>query len=125
MELQSKIITGLERLGEVFRVLLWQKAKVYGISPIQIQILLFVANHQTSLANVSYLAKEFNVTKPTISDAVRVLLKKDFLAKDLSPADSRRYNPVGEERNGIRMGFASMNEKEMKEAMSILKKLLK
>ena len=41
---------------------------------------------------MSYLAKEFNVTKATISDAVRVLLKKGYLEKDFSPIDNRRYN---------------------------------
>ena len=92
MELHSKIIIGLERIGEVFKTLLWQKAKVYGISPIQIQILLFITRSNPNLANVSYLAKEFNVTKPTISDAVRILLKKGYVEKDYSPTDNRRYN---------------------------------
>ncbi len=92
VELHLKVIAGLERLGEVFKTLLWQKAKVHGISPIQIQILLFISSHRLALCNVSYLAKEFNVTKPTISDAVKVLLKKDYLVKDYSPTDNRRYN---------------------------------
>ena len=94
MELHLKVITGLERLAEVFKSLLWEKAKLHGISPIQIQILLFISNHETKLCNVSCLAKEFNVTKPTISDAVRVLLKKNFVEKDLSPIDNRRYNLI-------------------------------
>jgi len=92
LELESKIVGGLERLSEVLKALLWQKAKTYGISPIQIQILLFVSNHHTDISNVSYLAKEFNVSKPTISDAVKILLKKNYLAKDYSPIDNRRYN---------------------------------
>ncbi len=92
LSLESKILNGLERLSEALKALLWEKAKVYGISPIQIQILLFVANHKTEICNVSYLAKEFNVTKATISDAVRVLLKKEYLEKDYSPTDNRRYN---------------------------------
>lgn len=92
LDLSTKIIAGLERLSEVYKTLLWEKAKEHGISPIQIQILLFVAEHKNELANVSYLAKELLVTKPTISDAVRVLLKKDLLEKDFSPTDSRRYN---------------------------------
>ena len=92
MELPLKVIIGLERIGEVFKTLLWQKAKVHGISPIQIQILLFISKSNPNLANVSYLAKEFNVTKPTISDAVRVLLKKGYVEKDYSLADNRRYN---------------------------------
>ena len=92
MELHSKVITGLERIAEVFKTLLWEKAKLHGISPIQIQILLFVSDHNVKLCNVSHLAKEFNVTKPTISDAVRVLLNKGLLDKDFSPSDNRRYN---------------------------------
>ena len=92
MELESKILNGLERLSEVLKTLLWEKAKIHGISPIQIQILLFVSNHHLEICNVSYLAKEFSVTKATISDAVRVLLKKQFLEKDYSPLDNRRYN---------------------------------
>ena len=92
MNLEAKILNGLERLSEALKALLWEKAKIYGISPIQIQILLFVANHKIEICNVSYMAKEFNVTKATISDAVRVLLKKEYLEKDFSPVDNRRYN---------------------------------
>ncbi len=85
-------MNGLERLSEALKSLLWDQAKIYRISPIQIQILLFVSNHRTDLCNVSYLAKEFNITKATVSDAVRVLLEKELLEKDFSPADNRRYN---------------------------------
>ncbi|MEM1321599.1 MAG: MarR family winged helix-turn-helix transcriptional regulator [Bacteroidota bacterium] len=92
MNLATKILNGLERISEALKSLLWEKAKLYGISPIQIQILLFVVNHKTEICNVSYLAKEFNVTKATISDAVRVLLKKGYVKKDFSPTDNRRYN---------------------------------
>ena len=92
MELKSKVIAGLGRISEVFKTLLWEKTKLYGISPIQIQILIFVSDHRLSLCNVSYLAKEFGLTKPTISDAVKILLRKKMLEKDYSPADNRRYN---------------------------------
>lgn len=92
MNLEGNILNGLERLSEALKALLREKAKVYNISPIQIQILLFVANHKTEISNVSYIAKEFNVTKATVSDAVRILLKKEYLVKDFSPIDNRRYN---------------------------------
>ncbi len=91
-DLASKITVGLQRISEVFKVLLWEKAKHHGLSPIQIQILIFIANHKADYCNVSYLAKEFNVTKPTISDAVRVLDKKALIVKDYSSEDSRRYS---------------------------------
>ncbi|MEO1031932.1 MAG: MarR family winged helix-turn-helix transcriptional regulator [Bacteroidota bacterium] len=91
-DISSKIVAGLERISEVFKVLLWEKAKLVGLSPIQIQILVFIAYHKQSLCNVSYLAKEFNVTKPTISDAVRALDKKDLIVKDYSSSDNRSYS---------------------------------
>jgi DNA-binding MarR family transcriptional regulator len=91
-DISSKIVAGLERISEVFKVLLWEKAKLVGLSPIQIQILIFVAYHKQELCNVSHLAKEFNVTKPTISDAVRVLDKKELVIKDHSSSDNRSYS---------------------------------
>ena len=89
--LSNKIIAGLERVSEAFKVLLWEKAKLLGLSPIQIQILIFINYHKLEFCNVSHLAKEFNVTKPTISDAVKVLVKKELIEKMFSSSDSRRY----------------------------------
>lgn len=91
-DISSKIVAGLERVSEVFKILLWEKAKIVGLSPIQIQILLFVAFHKEALCNVSHLAQEFNVTKPTISDAIKVLHKKGMVSKETSASDSRSYS---------------------------------
>ena len=91
-DLSSKIIVGFERISEVFKILLWEKAKLVGLSPIQIQILIFITYHKIELCNVSHLAKEFNVTKPTISDAIRILDKKEMITKDYSSNDSRSYS---------------------------------
>lgn len=90
--LSHKIVVGLERISEAFRALLWEQAKVLGISPIQIQILIFIAYHKQELCNVSHLAKEFNVTKPTVSDAIKVLEKKKIIKKIPSSTDSRSYS---------------------------------
>jgi DNA-binding MarR family transcriptional regulator len=90
--LSGKIVVGFQRISEVFKILLWEKAKLVGLSPIQIQILIFIAYHKQELCNVSHLAREFNVTKPTVSDAVRILDKKGLITKDLSSADSRSYS---------------------------------
>lgn len=91
LDISSKIVAGLERVSEAFKVLLWEKAKLLGLSPIQIQILIFINYHKIDLCNVSHLAKEFNVTKPTISDAVKVLDKKELVEKVYSKSDSRSY----------------------------------
>lgn len=92
MDVKNKIILGLERISGVFKTLLLDKAKAYGISPIQIQILLFIENHSQELCNVTNLSKEYNLTKPTVSDAVKSLHSKGFVEKDFSSADSRSYS---------------------------------
>ena len=103
-EIIRKLTTGLERISEAFKVMLWEKAKEHGLSPIQIQILIFISDHKSELCNVSHLAKEFNITKPTISDAIRVLDKKGLIVKDFSPTDSRSYTifPSSEGKKMIR-----------------------
>lgn len=88
----AKIVTGIERLAEAIRVLLWDQAKETGLSPIQIQILLFVAYHTQRLTTVSHLAREFNMSKPTISDAVKSLYSKKLIKKDRYKDDLRTYS---------------------------------
>jgi DNA-binding MarR family transcriptional regulator len=88
----NKIAAGLERLSHVFKTLLWEKAKEFGLSPIQIQILIFIQYHSPEKNTVSYLAKEFNITKPTVSDAVKALEQKKLIEKISDNNDSRSYN---------------------------------
>lgn len=87
----NKIVAGLERLSHVFKTLLWEKAKQHGLSPIQIQLLIFIQYHSDEKNTVSYLAKEFSVTKPTVSDAIKVLEQKKLVTKFSDAADSRSY----------------------------------
>ena len=92
--LESKIVVGLERLSSAFRALLWEHAKEIGLSPIQIQLLIFTAFHPSHLCNVSHLAAEFNLTKPTISEAIRVLANKGLVSKQRSESDLRAFTIV-------------------------------
>lgn len=87
--LDAKITAGFERLSQVFRVLLWEKAKKYDLSPIQIQLLIFIKHHTKNKATVSYLAKEFNLTKATISDTIKILEQKEYITKVVNSNDSR------------------------------------
>lgn len=89
--LDNKIVAGLERLSQVFRILLWEKAKEYSLSPIQIQLLIFIRHHSADKTTISYLAQEFNFTKPTISDAIKVLEQKQFIKKTTDSTDTRSY----------------------------------
>lgn len=89
--LDSKIVAGLERLSQVFRILLWEKAKEHSLSPIQIQLMIFIQHHSQDKSTISYLAQEFNFTKPTISDSIKVLEQKQYIKKITDSVDTRSY----------------------------------
>ncbi len=91
-KIESKIVVALERVSEAFRVLLWNESKENALSPIQIQILIFIQFHSSEKCKVSYLATEFNMTKATVSDSVKVLLAKELVTKETDPADARSYS---------------------------------
>lgn len=85
----AKIVVALERVAEVFRVLLWSEGKENALSPIQLQILIFLRFHDVEKRTVSYLAREFAMTKATISDAVKALEQKQYIEKKTHTGDSR------------------------------------
>lgn len=87
-----KIVVALERIAEAFRVLLWQETKKTGLSPIQLQLLIFLLHHPEQTTTPSYLASEFNLTKATITDSLRMLLKKEMIEKHPDPNDARSYS---------------------------------
>lgn len=90
-KIESKIVVALERISEAYRVLLWNESKENALSPIQIQILIFLNFHTEEQCKVSYLAQEFNMTKATISDSVKLLLQKGLIQKFDDPIDTRSY----------------------------------
>ena len=89
--IEGKIVASLERISQSFRVLLWQKSKEFALTPLQMQILLFLLTQSEEKRKVSYLAKEFNVTKATISDTIKTLEHKSLILKENEITDSRSY----------------------------------
>ena len=88
---EHKLVAALERISQVFRVLLWKESKKYSLSPIQIQVLIFLLFHDENKRKITYLANEFNMTKATVSDSVKVLAEKGLLRREYETADSRSY----------------------------------
>jgi DNA-binding MarR family transcriptional regulator len=135
-DITSKIVVSLERISEAFKSLLWDYAKKNGLSPIQIQLLVFIAHHKNSFCKVSYLANEFNITKPTVSDAVKTLIKKELIKKIFSEIDNRSYTisltSKGKKMvkqtenfaNPIKNGVRKSNEKELEILYTSLNKLI-
>ena len=89
--IESKIVASLERISQAFRVLLWNESKEFSLSPIQIQVLIFLLHHPDQKRKVSYLAAEFNMTKATISDTVKTLEQKGLISKEFEQHDTRSY----------------------------------
>jgi DNA-binding MarR family transcriptional regulator len=89
--IESKIIAALERISQAFRVLLWEESKEHALSPIQVQVLIFVLFQSLEKCRVSYLADEFNMTRATMSDTIKALANKDLITKINDPNDHRSY----------------------------------
>jgi DNA-binding MarR family transcriptional regulator len=83
------VTAGLERLAQALRVLLWEQAQAHGLSPIQVQFLVYLKNHAKRDSRVSHLAKTFDLTKATVSDAVSTLEHKGYLERKPLREDKR------------------------------------
>lgn len=81
----------MSRLSEAYRILLWDYSKETRLSPIQIQFLLFISNHCKSECKISQIAKNFNLTQATVSDAIKSLETKGLVARKQSTSDGRVY----------------------------------
>jgi DNA-binding MarR family transcriptional regulator len=88
-DVDSKIVAATERIGQAFRVLLWREAKKHGLSPLQVQLLVYCLYHPGEHRQVTHLARDFSVTKPTISDPIATLEAKGLVAREPSAADGR------------------------------------
>lgn len=94
--LDEKIVSALERLSLASKILLWDAAKKEGLaekglSPIQIQFLLFLPNHMEGQCRVSQLAREFGLTQATVSNAVKSLVSKELVFRKPSRSNGRAH----------------------------------
>jgi|SRR6218665_1373178 len=89
--LDYKIVSGLDRISQVFKTLLLEKSKQFHLSPIQIQLLIFIRYHSEDKATISYLSQEFHLSKPTISETVKLLEQKKYITKFTDKNDTRSY----------------------------------
>lgn len=88
-DVAAKVVFALERLSHVFRIHWWEENKQLQLSPLQMQILIALRFHP-QLDAVSALAAYLELTDPTVSDAVRVLVEKGYAQKREDSADRRR-----------------------------------
>ncbi|MFY9269586.1 MAG: MarR family winged helix-turn-helix transcriptional regulator [Candidatus Manganitrophaceae bacterium] len=102
-DIDSKIVAALERISQVFRALLWEEAKEEKISPLQIQLLVYLSHHPPGFCRVSHLAKEFEMSQATISDAVTSLEEKSLVTR-VPLAEDGRVSTIQLTTKGKRAG---------------------
>ncbi len=85
----AKIYAALEKVHDVVKAAQWNMAKHHGLSPLQLSVLLFVKNHAPNLNKPAVLAKEFLVTKPTMTETINALSRKGLVLKEKDIKDTR------------------------------------
>ena len=115
--IESKIVASLERITQAFRVLLWNETKEFSLSPIQIQVLIFLLHHSEEKRKVTYLADEFNMTKATISDTIKTLEQKKLIKKEYEQHDTRSYIIHLTTKGKVVAGKTSLFAKEIQVAI--------
>lgn len=135
-DIDAKIVAGLERISHVLRYLMWEKGKEFGLTPIQMQCLIFIKYHEDRYCRGSQLAKEFEVTPVTISQAVRTLSAKGLIDRRPSEDDARIHTlyltPDGKKLTNQIDGWANeiaglvehLTDNEKKAALSFILTLI-
>lgn len=92
VNLDSKIIASLGKLAEVFRVLFQASAQHHGLSATQLQLLHYIHYHPNPQhRRGAFMAREFNVTKATVSDSIKALEQKGLVQKITDERDTRSF----------------------------------
>lgn len=87
--LDRRLLDAIERLGHGLRAMSQRTARSAGLTPLQQQALLAVAHQRPQRREVAALAAEFDVTNPTMSDAITALVRKGLLTRTIG-RDARR-----------------------------------
>ncbi|MET9260847.1 MarR family winged helix-turn-helix transcriptional regulator [Amycolatopsis sp. NPDC004079] len=89
-DLDRRVADAIERLGNGLRSLSQRSARGHGLSPLQQQAVLALSRQPEARCEVNALAAEFDVTTPTMSDAVGALERKELLTRSPIPDGRRR-----------------------------------
>jgi DNA-binding MarR family transcriptional regulator len=84
----SQLLIGLARLGQAVRMEAWRNAGPHNLSPLQADIVTLLHGSRRPLRQGEIVAALAS-TPPTISDAVRVLRRKELLESTRDLGDAR------------------------------------
>lgn len=94
INLDARLLLSLQRLSDMLKAMQWEQARLLGITPLQLQILIFVGYHRPEVNKAAIIATELQVSRPTISDAVGSLVTKNLLEMSEDKRDRRSNHLV-------------------------------
>ncbi|GIW81263.1 MAG: MarR family transcriptional regulator [Gemmatales bacterium] len=86
---EGKLVAAIERLSQALRTALGAAARAKGLSPLQTQVLTYLLASGDK-PNPSEVAARFQITLPTLSDALASLEAKGLITRAGDSTDSRR-----------------------------------
>ncbi|GAA4966289.1 MarR family winged helix-turn-helix transcriptional regulator [Actinoplanes utahensis] len=84
----NQLLIGLARLGQAVRMQAWRNAGPHHLSPLQADIITLLDGRGHPIRQ-GEIVEELASTPPTVSDAVKVLRRKELLEGTRDPADAR------------------------------------
>lgn len=90
-QINKNIISGFDKIMTIYRLSLWDIGKIENLSPTQIQLIEFINDNPENLCTLTNIAREFELSKPTVSDSIRNLEKKGYIYKTADQHDARVY----------------------------------
>ncbi|WP_410635103.1 MarR family winged helix-turn-helix transcriptional regulator [Amycolatopsis sp. cmx-4-83] len=100
-DLDRRLADALERLGNGLRSLAQRTARGHGLSPLQQQAVLALARQPQGRREVAALAKESDVTTPTMVDAIAALERKGLVSRAPTSDGRRRVLSLTEAGDAI------------------------
>ncbi len=91
LRLEINISEIFERFSRIFKIMQWEVAKKYKLSPIQVQFLIFIKEFPDKFCSVLNISKEFGLKPSTVSDAIKSLERKGYLKKEVNQKDKRNF----------------------------------
>lgn len=87
-DLTVPIVSGLEKISHSIQLLLKDQAAEHGLSSLQVRMLLYILQAEIPVTS-TMLAREFGLSRATISVALKPVVQKELVQKRADPADSR------------------------------------
>ncbi len=87
-DLENQIVYGIEKICRLHKAVIEEKAKRAGISSLQVEILKFIYDGKGE--SLTEISGEFELSKATVSEAIKKLLEKGFLNRIRSKIDLRK-----------------------------------